>query len=485
MDSIKALSIAVALFLLFFCVSAVDAQAVDASRLLVDIPEPPGARAELPSPVPMVYDFMGALMEGRYDVCMANYDIGTFLTILFDRQLARFGKNDFAELYSYQIQAQRNEFRFLAQVMNRVAKGARINYSDPRYHQQVQSKINVQLQTNRGNFEFVVYSRFLDGRWYVYDYVLNEQRLSRVYLENLRNVGPGTYLQALRPFYTERRRLRPVRNRDFDFSIHAPSDFEIKESVSEALLATVSAFDGQFLLQVQGATYDEPQDLSQVAVAIKESLMPFQPRLYDQWKSEIAGVEIGHVLFHFLNDNRRLFNHMVIIPLGRKLIVLNFYHNTLEMMKHMTNLREKMLDSLGLPQLEAKGGLLPGEFPDDLYSNDSFGSTDYGESSFGEITITPSGPTEDYWDTSGYNDPGYYPEPEIPPPAPDEVENMLQPDSYWDDSVTSDYPEPPGYDDFGYDDDIPPPPPPGSYGDGGGFNDDDYYYDSGGSEVSF
>ncbi|MEW6711559.1 MAG: hypothetical protein AB1403_17180, partial [Candidatus Riflebacteria bacterium] len=46
------------------------AQISDADALLVDIPEPPEARSELPSPVPMVYQFMGALMDGEFDICL-------------------------------------------------------------------------------------------------------------------------------------------------------------------------------------------------------------------------------------------------------------------------------------------------------------------------------------------------------------------------------------------------------------------------------
>ena len=43
--------------------------------LLADIPEPPNAKTELPSPIPMVYQFMGALMDGEYDVCLSNFDV--------------------------------------------------------------------------------------------------------------------------------------------------------------------------------------------------------------------------------------------------------------------------------------------------------------------------------------------------------------------------------------------------------------------------
>ncbi|HMM59812.1 MAG TPA: hypothetical protein PKC25_06720, partial [Candidatus Rifleibacterium sp.] len=60
------------------------AQGADPDGLLVDIPEPPGARSELPTPIPMVYEFMGGLMAGEYDICLANFDVATFLKLIFD-----------------------------------------------------------------------------------------------------------------------------------------------------------------------------------------------------------------------------------------------------------------------------------------------------------------------------------------------------------------------------------------------------------------
>ncbi len=478
-----------ALLVIFFIMSAamLTAQINDTDALLVDIPEPPEARSELPSPVPMVYQFMGALMDGEFDICLANFDVETFLTILFDRQIKRMGAEEFRELYSYQIQSHRNEFRFLAKVMNRVAKGAKISYSDPRYHKKVQSKIVIRLNTNRGKFEFVVYCRYSGERWMVYDYVLNGQRLSKTFLDALKGVRVSTYVSSLRPFYGDRRGFRPIRNKDFDFAIFVPNDFNVRESVSSALLASIDAFDGQFLMHIQAAVYDEPQTLPQVGKAIKETLMPFSPRLYDQWKSELAGIEIGNVLFHFIKNKKRLFTHMVIIPLGKRLIVLNFYHSTLQLLKHMTNLRERILETVALPKIEAMGGVLPGEIPDELtLSNGAseLGLDDDFEES-GDITLTPE-PTTFSASSNDFSDS------EIPPP-PEDDENMLRPDTYID-GGESEYPEPPpppdAEDEIGYpsDDEAPsedevPPPPPGSYGDGGDVDDD--YYDQGGSEVSF
>ncbi|MDD3146367.1 MAG: hypothetical protein PHD82_03610 [Candidatus Riflebacteria bacterium] len=486
--------------------SMANAQIADADGLLVDIPEPPGARSELPTPIPMVYEFMGGLMAGEFDICLANFDVQTFLALIFDRQLKRMDQNEYRELFSYQIQTQRNEFRFLSKIMNRVAGGAKIDYSNPRYHKQVQSKVVVKIDTTRGKFDFVVYCRFIKDRWFIYDYVLNNQRLTLTFRDALKGVGVDNYVSSLRPFYGEKRGFRPVRNKEFEFGFMVPSDYLTRENLSSALLASVGAFDGQFLLHVQAATYDEPQNLAQVGKAIKESLMPFQPRLFDQWKSELAGVEIGNVLFHFLKNNKRLFTHMVLIPLGRKLVVLNFYHSSLQLMKHMTNLREKILETLSLPKIEAIGGILPGEIPDELTISgaNEFGEIDsYQEPSFqgsDEITISPSQPT---WEAS-------------PSPPVDEEEgnegstdegtdegDMLRPDSFT--GGNSDYPEPPDVDDDSAGDDVPPPPEPGDddippppeppddtsdsgggYGDGSNIDDDDYYPGpSDGGDVSF
>lgn len=437
-------------------------------------------------------------MDGQFDICLSNLDVETFLAILFDRQIKRMGKEEYNELYSFQIQSHRNEFRFLAKVMNRVAKGAKISYSDPRYHKKVQSKIVIRLNTNRGKFEFIVYCRYNGERWMVYDYVLNGQRLSSTFRDALKGVGVSNYVAGMRPFYGERKGFRPIRNKDFDFSIMVPSDFQIRENVSAALLASVDAFNGQFLMHVQAAEYDEPQNLPQVGKAIKETLMPFSPRLYDQWKSELAGVEIGNVLFHFIKNKKLLFTHMVIIPLGKKLIVINFYHSSLQLLKHMTNLRERVMETVALPKLEAVGGVLPGEIPDELTlsgSGNELGideGSDFQES--GDITLTPDEPSLE---------PEPTPEPdnsdsEIPPP-PDDSGDMLTPDSYVD-GGDSEYPDPPppppdgdqpieevGEDEQPSDDEVPPPPPPdGSYGDGAGTGGDDDYYDpSGGSDVSF
>ncbi len=510
--------------------SVANAQIADADGLLVDIPEPPEARSELPTPIPMVYEFMGGLMAGEYDICLANFDVQTFLALIFDRQLQRMDQADYRELFSYQIQTQRNEFRFLSKIMNRVAGGAKIDYSNPRYHKQIQSKVVVKIDTTRGKFDFIVYCRFNKDRWYIYDYVLNNQRLTLTFRDALKGVGIDNYVASLRPFYGEKRGFRPIRSKEFEFGFMVPSDYLTRENLSSALLASVGAFDGQFLLHVQAATYDEPQNLSQVGKAIKESLLPFQPRLFDQWKSELAGVEIGNVLFHFLKNNKRLFTHMVLIPLGKRLVVLNFYHSSLQLMKHMTNMREKILETLNLPKIEALGGVLPGEIPDELTVS---GSNEFGEidsnlepafQGSDEITISPSQPT---WEASPSQpgDAGDTGDAGAEPGVSNEEDNTLRPDSFT--GGDSDYPDPPTVDDDAAGDDVPPPPEPSdedvppppepsdddvpappeppddsaagnddtaappaddpSYGDGGANIDDDDYYPgpSDGGDVSF
>ena len=490
--------IAFFIFVLINPASILKAQIVDADALMMDIPEPPGARSELPSPVPMVYEFMGGVMDGQYDKCLANFDTQTFLSILFKRQLKRMNPVEYRELYAFQVQSHRNEFRFLAGVMNRVAKGAKINYSDPRYHKKVQSKIVIKLNTNRGRFNFIVYCRYRNERWFVYDYILNGQRLSHIFAAALRNVKVDTYVSRLRPFYDERKGYRPIRSKEFDFSVSVPNRYEIKQNVSSALLATVSAFDGQFLMHIQAAKYGQPQTLAQAAAAIKQGIVPFKPRLYDQWKSELAGVEIGNVLFHFLKNGKRLFTHMVIIPLGKKLIVINFYHSSLQLLKHMTNIREKILETLSLPKVEAAGGVEEGEFPDELSlpSNDNELEIDSGLDS-GDLEISTETPVDDLSLGDGSDS-------EIPPPSDSEADDMLTPDSYTSGGGSEEYPEPPPppplEDDMGdelimddddaiiEDDEIPPPPPPpGSYGDGAGTDsgEGDYLDPGEGSEVSF
>lgn len=483
----KALTLLLAVFLIIVSLASVaTAQITDADGLLVDIPEPPGARSELPSPIPMVYEFMGGLMAGEFDTCLANFDPQTFLALLYDRPLKRLTPAEYQELFSYQVQTHRNEFRFLAKIMNRVASGAKISYSDPRYHKKVQSKVVIRIDTTKGKFNLEVYCRFIKERWFIYDYVLNNQRLTATFKAALVGVGINNYIDSMRPFYGERRGFRPIRNKEFGFSFMVPSEFQIRENISPALLAAVGGFEGQFLLHVQAATYDTPQTLSQIGAAIKESLLPFQPRLFDQWKADLAGVEIGNILFHFLKNNKRLFTHMVIIPLGRKLVVLNFYHSSLQLLKHMTNVREKILETLALPKIEAAGGVLPGEIPDELTISGAgeFGEIDsYQEPAFqgsDEITINPSADdSDDTWTTS---DP-----PEIPPPDGENSDGMLQPDTYTAGGY-NDYPDPPPPPDMDEDDDIPPPPPSGSYGDGSGSggDDDDYYPGpSDGGDVSF
>ncbi|HNX75414.1 MAG TPA: hypothetical protein PLM07_16960 [Candidatus Rifleibacterium sp.] len=497
------------IFLLAAMTSVAFAQIDDADGLLVDIPEPPGARSELPTPIPMVYEFMGGLMAGEFDICLANFDVQTFLDLLFDRQLKRLDPEEARELFSFQIQTQRNEFRFLSKVMNRVAAGAKIDYSNPRYHKQVQSKVVIKIDTTRGKFDFIVYCRFIKDRWFIYDYVLNNQRLTQTFRDALKGIGIDNYVASLRPFYGEKRGFRPVRNKNYEFSYMVPSEYLIRENISPALLSSVGAFDGQFLLHVQGAEYDEPQNLTQVGKAIKESLMPFQPRLFDQWKSELAGVEIGNVLFHFLKNNKRLYTHMVLIPLGRKLVVLNFYHSSLQLMKHMTNLREKILETLSLPKIEAAGGVLPGEIPDELTvaGGNEFGEIDSNQEpafqSSDEITINPEQPGQ-----PGQPEPPAWesnPEPPGDEPAAENGGEELRPDSFT--GNDSDYPEPPEPDanDTGDEvgDDVPPPPEPpaddatptadatapanpDNSGNGSNIDDDDYYPGpEEGGDVSF
>ena len=361
----------------------------DSKGLLADIPEPPNAKTELPSPVPMVYRFMGALMDGEYDVCLSNFDVQTFLELLYGKQYTRLEKDDYNELFSYQVQTHRNEFRFLSKVMNRVAAGATIDYSNPRYNGKTQCKVVIRLDTNRGRFDYQVFCRYIRGRWYVYDYILNNQRLTQIFRDSIRGMSVNRYLETLKPFYAPIQGTRPVRNKEYEFSIFVPTKYELREKVSPTLLATLSALDGQFLLHIQAAHYETPQTLAQVGKAIKDTLMPFNPRLYDQWKADVAGVEVGNILFHFTQGNRILYCHMVLIPLGKKLVVFNFYHSTLQIMKHMSNIRDTIIRSLTLPRIEAAGGVMPGGFADEITfatGNEFDDDTSLDDDSFSEDT---------------------------------------------------------------------------------------------------
>ncbi len=494
----------------------------DMSGLLADIPEPPGAKTELPSPVPMVYQFMGALMDGNYDVCLSNFDVQTFLNLLFGNGvLGRLEKDEYNELLSYQIQSHRNEFRFLSKVMNRVAGGAKIDYSDPRYHGKVQSKITVRLDTNRGRFDFQVFCYYSRNRWYVYDYILNEQRLTKTFKEGLQGISVSSYLESLRPFYAPLRGTRPLRNKDYEFSMLVPNNYELHENISPSLLATLSTLNGQFLLHVQAANYETPQNLAQVGKAIKETLMPFEPRLFDQWKGEVAGVEVGNVLFHFQQGNRRLYCHMLLIPLGKKLVVMNFYHSTLQLMKHMSNIREQMIRTLTLPRIEAAGGIMPGEIPDELTINSSgneFGDGNSFSSSSSDDSFDTSSSFEDnsFNDDSTFDDDNGFSSSDNEPSVDDssdsdipssfdndnsdDGDNLdweessdtssdswgddessglddLRPDSFVDDSSEDE-----NTDDSSEDEEdvqMPSsPPPPDSYGDGNFGSDDDYGFDA-------
>jgi hypothetical protein len=481
--------------------------------LLADIPEPPNAKTELPSPIPMVYQFMGALMDGEYDVCLSNFDVQTFLDLLYGKNLSRLEKDEFNELFSYQTQTHRNEFRFLSKVMNRVAAGARIDYSDPRYGKlKSQCKIVIRLDTNRGRFDYEVFCRYTRKRWYVYDYVLNNQRLTQVFRDSIKGVTVTRYLDSLRPFYGPIKGTRPLRNKEYEFSMFVPTNYQLREKISPTLLATLSGLNGTFLLHVQAADYETPQTLAQVGKAIKDTLMPFNPRLYDQWKADIAGVEIGNILFHFTQGNRILYCHMVLIPLGKKLVVMNFYHSTLQIMKHMTNIRETILRSLSLPKVEAAGGLMPGQFVDDIKISETSsngGTSEFGdgssfdvnsvsfddnafnddttfdnENSFSESDNEPSEPEDDI--PSSYNDDSSsssiddeeddnmsWENDSSNVSSDDDDIDMLRPDSYVEDSEDETESEP-----------EPELPTTGGYGDGHFGDDDDYGFDDG-EEVAF
>ena len=63
-----------------------------------------------------------------------------------------------------------------------------------------------------------------------------------------------------------------------------------------------------------------PRNLNQAANEIRQTIMPFKPKLFDQWKSDIGGVEMGQVIFQFEKNGKLLFTHMVIIPLKEKLL---------------------------------------------------------------------------------------------------------------------------------------------------------------------
>lgn len=493
----------------------------DVKGLLDDIPEPPGAKTELPSPIPMVYQFMGALMDGEYDICLSNFDVRTFLKLLYGKAILRLEKDEQKELFSYQIQTHRNEFRFLSKIMNRVAAGAKIEYSNPRYHGKVQAKVVVRLDTNRGRFDFQVFCCYSKGRWFVYDYILNNQRLTQTFRDGIQGISVSKYLDSLKPFYGSQKGTRPLRSKEFEFSMLVPNDYELHENVSPTLLATLSALNGQFLLHVQAATYDSPQTLAQVGKAIKETLMPFNPRLYDQWKGDIAGVEVGNILFHFTQGNRLLYCHMVLIPLGKKLVAFNFYHSNLQIMKHMSNIRETMIRSLSLPRIEAAGGIMPGEIPDEITLNgNEFGdgssldseppafdenafsndTTFDDENSFSESDNTPS-TTDDSEVTDDTNIPTSFDDEEddnLDWDSTPTVDNgdtssgeddidMLRPDSFVDDSeeeseesgssndeTASDAP------DYSKADQVVG----GGYGDGNFGDDDDYAFDDG-DEVEF
>lgn len=437
------------------------AQISDADGLVLDIPEPPGAKQELPSPIPMIYEFVGGLMGGDQDRCLSHFDVPTFLAIIFGAPLRRLSPAEYQELFAYQVQVQRNEFRFLSRIMHRMAKDAKFNYSNPRFHNNVQCKVVVQMRTTKGNHTLELYARYANERWAIYDYILDGKRFTQSFKEGLGNLKLDGYIASLRPFYDDFPGTRTIRNDEYGISLKVPSRFQVKEKLSPNLLASVTGLDGQFLLHVQAAQYSTAQTLSQVAAEIKNTILPFNPRLYDQWKTDIAGVDIGHVLFQFEKNGKTLFTHMVIIPMGKKLVVLNFYHGTLPLMKHMTNIRDKIFDSLTLTRIEGRGGEL--SLPGDDLGLPASPAT-------GEMTPPPPAMDE----PEPMAPPPPQEPPEIPPPGPDEEPEI----------DTGEPPPPPGAgnatgEDQPEGDDYPPPPPPEPNAD---YLPPD---ESGGSEVSF
>lgn len=414
---------------------ALHAQLDDLSTLADDIPEPPGSSQELPSPIPMIYEFVGGMMAGEFDKCLANFDVKTAMSILFGKALKFPSPAEYSELYSYQLQSQRNEFRFLSKVMYRLAKDAKFNYSNPRFRGKAQCKVNVQLKTTKGTFEFVVYCRFANERWVVYDYALNGKRYSETTKSAFGDLKLDNYLRSLRPYYDEDIRYREIKNDTFGVSLKVPAYASIRDKVSPSILYSISGLDGRLLIHVQAATYSKPQSLKQVAAEIKRSIMPFKPRLYDQWRTDIAGVEIGHILFRFEKNGKTLYTHMMIVPMGLKLVVINFYHSSLQMMKHYTTIRDKIFQSLRLPKIEAMGGDLS------IPSEDA------------TLPASANGPNE--LPPYGDQPPANPPVEEIPAPPPGE-EGALVPDTGLPPENSDEPPQPPEPDDNG---DIPPPPP--------------------------
>lgn len=394
-------------------------QITDADALAIDIPEPPSAKNELPSPIPVVYEFMSALLAGDYDKCLQNFDVATFLMITFGKSLNRLTKQEYQEVYAYQVQVQRNELRFLSRVMHRLARNAKIDYSNPRYHKNVQAKIVVNLNTIKGKHVFEIYCRYANSTWQVYDYVLNGQRLTKKFIEGLGNLKIDGYVASLRPFYDNINVSRVVKNDNFGISFKVPSRFQVRENVAPTLLASISGIDGHFLLHLQGAEYAEPITLTQVAHEIKNTIMPFKPKIYDQWKTDIAGVDIGNVLFQFEKNGKILYAHMVIIPMGRKLVVMNFYHSSLVIMKNMTNIRDRILESLSLTKIESKPVevSLPGE---DLGLPDSDNNVQI-QNAKGDLAVSNNQVVK-------ISAPQDYQSAEIPPPT-DEPPEIPPPDS--------------------------------------------------------
>ncbi|MBI3039039.1 hypothetical protein HYY75_08330 [bacterium] len=437
-----------------------------------DIPDPPGSENELPSPIPVVQDFINGLMDGQYDKCLANFHIRTFLSILFSDQIQNLGKKEYMELYSYQIQAQRNEFRFLSRIMNRLAKGAKFYYSNPRL-KNTQCKVLIKVKTTKGFQNFTVYGRYVEDQWQIYDYVINNKRYSDAFKKGMGNKKIFEYIKELRPIYGSEFKYSLINNNEFNIDLKIPEYFKVREKVSPGLLFSISAFEGQILIHVQGRMYSKPQGLKEVASQLKSTLLPLHPKLFDQWKGDIAGVDIGHIIFRFEKSGKNLFAHMVIIPLGTNLVVLNFYHNSFPLLKNFTNIRDRIIESLTLKKIEAAGTENVYIPPDDSTLPGNRTPTElapYADKPPYENAAGPP-PTDDQAINSTSDD--------TPPPPP---EDQTEPHEDANGGENVPPPPPPPPPDSGEDgqDQAPPPPPP----DGGEQNPSDLHDDQGANDNS-
>jgi hypothetical protein len=437
----------------------------DSDGLAADIPEPPNAGQELPSPIPAITQFMEGVLAGDQDKCLVNFHVKTFLNLLFGNSMKELVPEEDGEIYAFQTQVQRNEFYFLSRIMKRLSKDARVSYSNPRFNptNAAQAKIVAKISSPRGNHDFEIYARFVEDNWQIYDYVLNQKRFSQAFKTGLSDGSARSYLDSIRPVYGERFKFKPFINESYGLGITFPDFFKVREKVSEALLFSVSAFEGNFLMHVQGAIYQQARTLNEVATEIKRTIMPFNPKLFDQWRDEVGGQEIGQVIFQFEKNGKLLFTHMVIIPMAEKLLVLNFYHSSFQLLKNMSNIRDKILDNLQLAKVFGGSDLM---IPADDASLPSGSPTElqpYAENpppGDGEVSPPPPGSDEIPPPPPGTDEippppPGYD---EIPPPPPgyDEIppppegNDEIPPPPAGGDEIP---PPPPEYDD------IPPPPP--------------------------